>query len=334
MNGERTKGPQPIPGAMNRIVALDTGYPSYGYEEELFRTHGFQFDCCSTPEGDWEAKTGCARDAVGILVRGTVIGAAELDRMAQLRAIVRYGTGYENIDLKETASRGIRVANVQGYASEAVSDHAMGLMFASVRGIGTRWPDAFGKPVRAEMFELHDKTLGIIGIGRIGSAFCRKAAPLFREVLAYDPYKSREHMEKAGASPAGWEELLHKSHVISIHCNLTAETTHLLDGRAFRLMDKRPVLINTARGAVINTAALQEALRAEMIHSAGLDVFETEPPGAAELLLTGHPRVTATPHVAWYSDRAQAELQRRAADNLLALLQGKAVSDEIIGLHP
>jgi D-3-phosphoglycerate dehydrogenase len=249
--------------------------------------------------------------------------------MRKLKAIVRYGTGYENIDLQQAHDRGIRIANVQGYANHAVSDHALGLMFACIRGIGAAWPGGFGKPIRPEVFELHDKTLGIIGIGRIGSHFSRKASPMFRQTLACDPYQTAEAMSASGARKSELGEVLEKSHVISIHCTLTLETHHLMDRVAFGRTDQHPVIVNTARGGIINGKALREALDAGRIHSAGMDVFENEPPGAEESALIKHPRVIATPHVAWFSDRASKELQRRAADNLLALLQGREVPDEL-----
>ncbi len=313
---------------MSDIVVLDPGYPSYDYEEQLFRDHGYQFSICTGRDRD--RKIGLAGEANGILVRGTLLDAAALDRMPHLKAIVRYGTGYENIDLEHAAGKGIRVANVQGYASDSVSDHAMGLMYSCIRGIGHIWPEEFGTPFRREVFELHNKTLGIIGIGRIGSRMSRKAAPLFYRVLAYDPYKQADRIEAAGAVKSGWQELLQKSDVISIHCNLTQETRHLLDRKAFRSMEQCPVILNTARGAVIDSRALLEALDGGHIHSAGLDVYEHEPPGPEEKKLINHPGVIATPHVAWYSQTAQAELQKRAADNLLALLRGEQIPDEII----
>ncbi|MGW8315768.1 MAG: C-terminal binding protein [Bacteroidales bacterium] len=312
---------------MNNIVVLDTGYPSYDYEKKLFRSHGYDISICGEEERD--RKIGFAVGATGVLVRGTLLDAEALDRMKNLKAIVRYGTGFDNIDLKHAALRGIRVANVQDYASDSVSDHAMGLMYSCIRGIGTPWPEDFGKPVRHEVFELHDKILGIIGFGRIGSRLSRKAAPLFKKVLAYDPYKQADQVKEAGAITSGWLELLQNSHVISVHCNLTDETRHMLNGKAFNLMLRHPVILNTARGAVIDSAALLGALEGDRIHSAGLDVYEREPPGPEEKQLLSHPRVVATPHVAWYSETALAELQKRAADHLLALLQGKEVADEI-----
>jgi D-3-phosphoglycerate dehydrogenase len=203
------------------------------------------------------------------------------------------------------------------------------LIFACIRGIGAPWPEGFGKPVRPEVFELHEKTLGIIGIGRIGNHFSRKASPLFRRTLACDPYQTSASIHAAGAEKTDLGEVLKKCHVISIHCTLTHETQHMINSRALKQTLLKPVIINTARGGIIDGLALREALDSGYIHSAGLDVFENEPPGAMEKALIFHPRIIATPHVAWYSDRASKELQRRAADNLLALLQDKEVQDEL-----
>ena len=329
MSGERTGERRPIHGGMNRIAVLDTGYASYSYERELFRAHGYRLDLFQGTAEDREGKIRFAQDATGILVRGTVIDAGAMDQLRNLKAIVRYGTGFENIDLATAFAKGIRVANVQGYANHAVSDHALGLMFACIRAIGNTWPESFGRPVRSDIFELHNKTLGIIGIGRIGSRFAIKTAPLFRQILACDPYQSAVTFRTTGAVKSNLEEVLEMSHVISVHCNLTEETYHMLNGELLRSARQKPVIINTARGGVIEGAALLEALNVGKVHSAGLDVFEQEPPGRAERSLLEHPRVIATPHVAWYSDQSMKELQQRAADNLLALLQERAIPDEI-----
>jgi D-3-phosphoglycerate dehydrogenase len=315
---------------MNKVVVLDTGYETYRYEKSLFEANGYAFNLYEGPPAERGLKISFPRDATGILVRSTLIDREAMVKMPGLKAIVRYGTGFENIDLDAAFERGIRVANVQGYANHAVSDHALGLMFACIRGILDPWPSDFGKPPLGEIFELHDKTLGIIGIGRIGSQFSRKASPLFRETLAYDPYKTAKYTKEAGAVKTELPELLERSRVISIHCNLSPETFHLLDRKAFSHMKQKPVVINTARGPVIESSALLRALDEGRIHSAGVDVFEEEPPGPAEEELIRHPRIIATPHVAWYSVSAMKELQKRAADNLLALLQGRDIEDEII----
>jgi D-3-phosphoglycerate dehydrogenase len=249
--------------------------------------------------------------------------------MPRLKAIVRYGVGYDNVDVQVCSDRGVKVANEQGYANHAVSNHALALMFASIRDLGKARMDEFGKPSRRELFEPYNKTLGIIGIGRIGSQFCLKASPLFQRTIACDPYKSDSYIAKHGAEKVSLQEVLEESHIISIHCNLTDETRHLMNRESFRLMKNAPVIINTSRGPVIDESELLKALNEGTVHSAGLDVFEKEPPGEKQEQLLNHPHVTSTPHIAWYSDESILELQKRAADNLIGLLTGKKVDDEL-----
>jgi D-3-phosphoglycerate dehydrogenase len=312
------------------IAILDRGYDSYSYEEELFSASGYDLRIYDGPARDRDLKYRFAHEAVGILVRQVRIDERALEIMKHLKAIVRYGVGYDNIDLDACRRRKIRVANVQGYANHSVSDHALALMFACTRDLEGSRSGTFSKPSRLEMFELHDKTLGIIGIGRIGSQFSLKATPLFKRILAYDPYKSKAYIKQSGAEKVGLSTLLKKSHVISLHCNLTGETRHMLDESAFNEMQERPLIINTARGAVIEENSLLNALKTGLVHSAGLDVYEKEPPGKDQEALLSHPHVVHTPHIAWYSSASIETLQRKAAKNLLGLLNGEQIEDELI----
>jgi D-3-phosphoglycerate dehydrogenase len=312
-----------------KIAILDTGYESYAYEKKLFSEKGYELSIYTGPKRNREEKYRLARDAHGVLVRELLMDESALVEMPNLKAIVRYGVGYDNIDLDACRKRNIRVANVQGYANHSVSDHALALMFACIRDLEQSRIGTFSKPSRPDMFELHDKTMGIIGIGRIGSQFAKKVAPLFNRILAYDPYKSAAYMHTYGAEKVSLSALLKQSHVISLHCNLSSETRHMLDKKAFLGMEQIPVIINTARGPVMDEKALLEALQTEGVHSAGLDVFEQEPPAAGQETLLAHPKVVYTPHVAWYSNASVHTLQRTAAQHLLALLEGKTIEDEL-----
>lgn len=314
------------------IVILDSGYKSYEFERELFEKNGFTLKIFPTYEGDQASKNEFAGNADGILVRHTVIDDHFLSEVKNLKAVVRYGVGYDNIDVEACTRHKVKVANVQGYANHAVSDHAMALMLICCRAMWN--PEAqllkkFAAPPAEDVFELHDKTLGIIGLGRIGSVFCCKASPLFSDVIAVDPYKPQEHFDSLSVKKVSFEESLAKSDVISIHCNLTAETTHLLNENAFEKISRRPVIVNTSRGSVIKEEALLNALVSGRIHSAGLDVFEDEPVTARQSALLSHPRVICTGHYAWYSDRSMMELQKRAAINLLNLLNDKPLEDAL-----
>jgi len=312
-----------------KIAILNTGYESYSFEKELFSRNGYELIIYEGPREDKEQIYRFAQDAKGILVRELLIDDRALEIMKAVKVIVRYGVGYDNIDLKACRERSIRVANVQGYANHSVSDHALALMFACTRDVEGSRRGTFSKPSRPEMFELHDKTMGIIGIGRIGSQFSSKVFPLFQRVLAYDPYKSLEYMRNFGAEKVEFDTLLQRSHVISLHCKLTSETRHMLDQSAFEQMKEKPVILNTSRGPVISETSLLQALNSGVIHSAGLDVFEKEPPGEEQKPLLYHPHVVYTPHIAWYSSASIVTLQRKAAQNLISLLNGEEIEDEL-----
>lgn len=312
------------------IVILDSGYKSYDFEKSLFEGSGFTLKIHPSYKGDRTEKMAFAREAHGILVRHTAIDTEFLSEMKNLKAVVRYGVGYDNINVDACTRFGVKVANVQGYASHSVSDHALAMLLICSRGMWDpkkQITTQFAASPVEDVFELHDKTLGIIGLGRIGSELSKKAAPLFREIIAADPYKPQHYFDNLNVRKVMLNDLLQQSDVICIHCNLTGETTHLLNGETFGKMEKKPVIINTARGEVVDEKALLTALNAGQIHSAGLDVFENEPVTDAQEALINHPRTICTGHYAWYSDRAAKELQKRAAMNLFNLLTGKKTAD-------
>lgn len=314
------------------IVVIDPGYDSYEYEKRLFEGNGFEFKVFDGGHHDREGKIAFAAKAVGALLRWTQVDDSFLRKLPGLKAIVRYGVGYENIDLEATRLHGVRVANVQSYANHAVSDHALALLFSCSRRLSFgqhTLKNNFGKPPAMDVMEFSNKTVGIVGLGRIGGTFCRKVQPLFERVLAVDPYVPVERFESLGAEQCDLQTLLHESDAISIHCNLTPETQGLFDDHAFSLMKKRPILVNTARGPVVNANALLDALQNDTVHSAGLDVYPEEPPGNEMEPLLSHPHVVTTGHYAWYSIKSSEELQKRAANNLLALLRGEEVEDEL-----
>ncbi len=136
-------------------------------------------------------------------------------------------------------------------------------------------------------------------------------------------------MDELHVKKTDLDSLLRDSHVISLHCNLSSETRYMIDESSLARLGRKPVIINTARGAVIHEKALLAALNSGAIHSAGLDVFENEPTGEAQSELLNHPHVVSTPHVAWYSDYAMQKIHTRASENMIALLQGKEVNDEL-----
>ncbi len=315
---------------MSKIKVLDTGYDTFEYEQRLFQNHGYDFEIWPGEKGDIHGKILFASDAEGLLIRWTQIDAGFLDKMRSLKAIVRYGVGYENIDIGAASSAGVKVANVQGYGNHAVSDHALALMFACNRFLPEGREtirQTFGAPPNKRILDFHESTLGIIGLGRIGGALSKKAVPLFRKVLACDPYIADDRFRDLQAEKVSLEQLMERCHFISIHCNLTNETTGLINEEILAKAGKQPILINTARGPVVDHTALLNALDKKQIYRAGIDVFDTELAAELPEALLNHPDIICTGHYAWYSLQSHRELQKRAADNLLALLQEKVIED-------
>lgn len=315
-----------------KIAVLDPGYAHYNYENELLARSGYELQIFQGNPDDHQAKVHFAADAAGLFVRWTRIDAFFISKCPHLKVIIRYGAGYENIDLEAASRANVKVANVGGYGNHSVSDHALSLIYAGTRGLfpGTAAiRNQFGKAPFPEVFELHRKTLGIIGLGRIGGTLAGKATGLFSKVVASDPYIPDARFNDLGVQQVSLENLLRQSHVISIHCNLTDETRHLINSRAFGMMDQRPYLVNTARGQVIETGALLQALEDGLIRGAGLDVFDSELPSEIDSAILAHPLIIATGHYAWYSENSVDELQKRAAGNMVALLGNETIEDSL-----
>jgi D-3-phosphoglycerate dehydrogenase len=318
---------------MMKIGVLDSGYKSYALEEKILKENGYMLEIFRDHYGKTTDKIQFSRDKTGLFIRQTEIDKVFLDQCPELKAIVRYGIGYDNINLEEAAMHRVKVANVQGYATQSVSDHALALMFSCLRALPEGQRDItrrFGKPPIDDIFELSDKTLGVIGLGRIGTCFTSKCRTIFNRIIAFDPYVHNSQFRNAGAIRSSLNELLSESHVISLHCSLTEETHHLINRETIFLMKKRPILINTARGPVINEKELQLALNEDRIHSAGIDVWEDEPLTNRQKPIVNHPRVISTGHYAWFSNRSSLELQKKAAENMMGLLLGRNVPDRLI----
>ncbi len=312
------------------VSVIDTGYASFEVEKKILKEAGYDLQIFNGHRHDVNAKIDFAKDSEGLLIRWSEINDPFLKAFKCLKAICRYGVGYDNINLDAAKRFGVKVANVNGYASHSVSDHTLMLLFAILRDLdGSRRQlrGDYTQPGRKDSFELHEKTLGIIGLGRIGSMLCRKAQPLFSEVIAYDPFVPDDRFTEAGARSVSKKELIQSSDVISLHCNLNETSHHIIDESDFKQMKKKPILINTARGGVVNEEALKQALEEDLLFGAGIDVFKDEPPLNNMDPVINHPKVIATGHNAWYSREAQQELQLRAARNMVAMLRDEPCED-------
>lgn len=260
-----------------------------------------------------------------LIVRGaTHVGRADIERgRPRLSVIGRAGVGVDNIDLDAAADHDVIVVNAPLAATNAVAEHALGLMFALARR--TPRADAAMKhgqwPKKALMgTELEGHTLGVLGMGRIGSALAAKATALGMTVLGYDPPLADDEIRRRGAKPTGFIELLEHADYISVHVPLTDDTRGLIGADEFDHMRASSRLVCAARGGVVDEAALLAALNDGKIAAAGLDVFADEPPGATPLVQ--HPNVIATPHLGAQTEEAQSRASQDIAEEVLAALAG------------
>lgn len=261
----------------------------------------------------------------GLLVRGrTQVTAGLLDAAPRLKAIARAGVGVDNIDLAAAAAREVIVVNTPMSTSLAVAEHTFGLMLALLRQIpqADAGMKAGGWPKEDLMgVELSGKTLGVIGVGNIGSLVAERAAAFGMEPLGYDPYLDDDALRARAVEPVGLEQLYASSDVITLHMPLTDETRAMLGAGAFAQMRRGLFIVCAARGGVIDEAALLQALESGQVAGAALDVFAQEPPGASPLVQ--HPRVVATPHIGAQTEQAQTRAAVDAAEELYNALSGQ-----------
>lgn len=312
--------------AKYKVVVVSLGYESYATERELLLAAGAELvlaprDCLTEEE-----VVAAARDADAILVREAPVSARVLDALPRCKAVVRYGVGVDNIDLVHARRRGIYVANVPGYGTEEVSDHAAALLLACIRNLRVRDANLrrgiFETDIREPIFRTSGKTLGLIGYGRIGQALHRKwKGFLPRQVLVFDPHARPEAVQAAGAAAVDLNALLAESDYISLHAPLTPQTRHIINPGTLAKMKPGAIIVNTARGELIDENALAAALAAGRIAGAGLDVFEQEPL-ASDHPFIGLPNVVLSGHVGWYSKDAVRELQTRGAQEIVRVLSG------------
>lgn len=262
---------------------------------------------------------------------------ASIDRLTKCRIIVRCGVGYDNVDCVHARSRGIDVANVPDYGTEEVADSAIGMMLTLTRGIhllNSRLRDARGDwmysqaaPVR----RLRGRVFGIIGLGRIGTAAAVRAKALGMDVVFYDPYKPDGYDKSLGIRRVETlDELLGQVFVLSVHCPRTPETTGMIDAAAIAKMPMGSYLVNTARGAIVVTSALPDAIASGRLAGAGIDVLSTEPPPPDDPLIKAwrdpkHPaydRLIVNPHAAFYSEEGLLDMRIKGAEACRRALLG------------
>jgi len=249
-----------------------------------------------------------------------------LERCRRLKVIGRIGIGMDQVDVAAAGDCGVTVVNAAGTQAAAVADHAMALMLCLARNVVTSHTSLLAgdrsPPWDFMGIELEGKTLGIVGFGAIGRRLAQRAFGFGMAVQAYDPYVPPDAIEEAGVTPVGLVELLGGSDFVSVHVPLTDETWHLIGADELARMRPTAYLVNTARGPIIDEAALVAALRDGAIAGAGLDVYEEEPlaPGSPLLALD---QVVLTPHIAGWAIEAQVRTQESVVKDVARVLRGE-----------
>ena len=266
-------------------------------------------------------------DADALLVGSTCIDRTIVNSLKKCRIIAEYGVGYDNIDGEAATEKGIYVTNVPGYGAQDVADHCMAMLLTFARKLFQlnqytkegRWDRRLAVP----LYRLKGKILGIIGFGENGKALASRARSFGLDILVYDPYVSKDTFQQYIVKPAQWEELIKRADFISIHTPLTDKTQNLFNEERFRAMKKTAVLINTARGGIVDESALYKALKKGWIAGAALDVLQQEPPSKDNPLFDFE-NVLVTPHIASYSEESELELRIKAVGEVVRVLTGRS----------
>jgi D-3-phosphoglycerate dehydrogenase / 2-oxoglutarate reductase len=304
------------------VVITDCDHDNVDPERSVLDGHDVELRLlqCRTPQEVADQ----AGDADVLINQYVPITAEVLDALPRCRLVVRYGVGVDNVDVEAAAGRGVWVANVPDYGRDEVADHTLALALAVLRGVVVldrsvregRWDLEAARPLH----RLSTLTYGVVGCGAIGTAVARRAAELGLRVLGYDlaQVRSEPPIERVPL-----EQLLEAADVVSLHAALTPESHHLIGAAALARMRPTACLVNTARGGLVDGAALLAALDAGTLAGAALDVLEVEPPDELGWRLARHPRVVATPHAAWYSEEAFHTLKTEVAREALRVLEGE-----------
>ncbi|WP_134685036.1 C-terminal binding protein [Brevibacillus migulae] len=304
-----------------KVVVTDWEYADLRYEEEIFDKEPIELIPmqCRTEE---EVIAAC-RDADGLINQYAPLSRRVIEQLENCKVITRYGVGVNTVDLLAATEKGICVANVPDYCLDEVADHALALLLSWTRKITVAnqavkngvWDFKVTQPIH----RLRGKVLGLVGFGKIPQSLQLKTAPLGLQAIAYDPFFPEELAAQRGVELVSLEELCRRADIISVHAPLTDETKGLLGAEQFEWMKDSALIINTSRGPVIDENALLSALQTGRIAGAALDVVEYEPIQPDNPLLTME-NVILTPHVAWYSEQAAAEMRAKAALGVVDVL--------------
>jgi len=307
------------------VGILEPGFADHSVERDILAPLGAEVRFLR-----WDGKRSVLLEMLDgldiVMIRDTpLLDAEAIGRIRENAGIVRYGIGVDNIDLEAARLRGIKVANIPDYGAEIeVSDHAAALTLALVRRVVTRneqvknglWNIAQKEPI----YRIAGSTLGLVGFGKIARAYLERMRAFgVGEVLVYEPYITDAFAQQFNVKRVEFDDICRAAQIISLHAPATAETRNIVNQRTLALMNKRTCLINTSRGGLVDVAALAEALKAEQIFGAALDVLDKEPI-VPDCPLRGLQNVILTDHTGWYSESSVITMQEKAAQAAYEML--------------
>lgn len=310
---------------MNKIVILSSFPHELRYEKAVFGARR-DVELVISPLKKPDEVLEVVRDAAVILFTDVPMDAGFLEQLEKCKLIIRYGIGYDNIDTKYAAQKGIMVCNAPNYGVVDVAEHALSLLLSCTKRL-TYMSDC----IRAGQWSTGDmgssrringKTVGFIGFGKIARCVCERTNAFGTKAIVYDPYVNAEALEDYNAKSVSLDTLLAESDYVTLHLPLSEQTRHMLGMKEFKKMKQTAVLINTSRGGLIKETELVEALEQGIIGGAGLDVFEDESGGLDKRMLTMK-NVALTPHVAWNTFEGMEALHKEVTDNVVQFLDGK-----------
>lgn len=308
------------------VLVTDSTFEDLGLERAILEPLGGSVVSCQCRRA--EELLEVVGDADYVLTQFAPVNAQVIGAMGKAKLIVRYGIGVDNVDLEAARARGISVCNVPDYCIDEVADHTLGLLLSATRQL-----PANGRKVREgswglagsldRLRTLRDLTVGVVGFGRIGREVVGRLRGFKSRILVFDPHVPGPDVERLGAEPVALDALLAESDVVTLHCPSTPQTRRLIDASAFAKMKPGAILVNVARGDVVDGPALIEALRQGTLSDAMLDVADVEPLPADSPLRTLD-NVLVTSHIASASRKAVRTLRETAAGLVARAIRGEA----------
>lgn len=316
-----------------RVIVTDYNFPSLDLERSAAERCNATFEAfqCRSEE---EVANAVARADVAV-VQFAPLTRGALQEMAPGAAVIRYGIGFDNIDVSAAKELRITAGYIPDYCVAEVADHTVAMILACARKLmqldhSVRAGKWTAIAVAGHVLPSSDTTVGFLGLGRIGYAVLERLRPFGFRFLVSDPAVSEAHAARRGIKLVDRDELLAELDILSLHAPATADTIHFVNRQSLRQMKPTAMIVNTARGRLIDEQALADALTEGVISGAALDVFEHEPL-AMMSPLRGAPNLILTPHAAWYSSASLSRLQSLAAEDIERLLSGRPPRHPIPG---